>query len=163
MFPYVILAQKKELSLYIDNIIVCQYKSKFEALYHLIKLWFLSTEENSQYKTQYLFIKLLFEIFIYMYKIIIVIFSIILQNFWLAFYPNFYTFPHNSTHLFFTSQTSVPDKLISTVVSFRDKLWMTLTCVGRADEADDRVTLELIVVTFVSAWVVQEENAIIVL
>lgn len=99
-----------------------------------------------------------------MYKIIIiVIFSIILQNFWLAFDHNFYTFSHNSTHLFFTSQTSVPDKLISTVVSFCDELRMTLTCVGRADEADDRVTLELIVVTFVSAWVVQEENAIVVL
>ena len=163
MFPYVILAQKKELSLYIDNIIVCHFKSKFEALYHLIKLWFLSTEENSQYKTQYLFIKLLFEIFIYMYKIIIVIFSIILQNFRFDFDHNFYNFSYNSTHLFFTSQTSVPDKLISTVVSFRDELRMTLTCVGRADEADDRVTLELIVVTFVSAWVVQEENAIVVL
>lgn len=57
----------------------------------------------------------------------------------------------------------MPDKLISTVASLSDELWLTLPRPLGTDEADDDVPLKLIVMTFVSPGVIQEQNAIVVL
>lgn len=57
----------------------------------------------------------------------------------------------------------MPDKLISTVASLSDELWLTLPRPLGTDEADDDVPLKLVVMTFVSPGVIQEQNAIVVL
>lgn len=57
----------------------------------------------------------------------------------------------------------MPDKLISTVASLSDELWLTLPRPLGTDEADDDVPLKLVVMTFVSPRVIQEQNAVVVL
>lgn len=57
----------------------------------------------------------------------------------------------------------MPDKLISTVASLSDELWLTLPRPLGTDEADDDVPLKLVVMTFVSPGVIQEQNAVVVL
>lgn len=57
----------------------------------------------------------------------------------------------------------MPDKLISTVASLSDELWLTLPRPLGTDEADDDVTFVLVVMTLVSPGVIQEQNAVIVL
>lgn len=57
----------------------------------------------------------------------------------------------------------MPDKLISTVASLSDELWLTLPRPLRTDKADDDVPLILVVMTLVSPGVIQEQNAVVVL
>lgn len=57
----------------------------------------------------------------------------------------------------------MPDKLISTVACLSDELRLTLPRILGTDEADDDITLVLVVMTLVSPGVIQEQNAVVVL